>query len=72
MVLHSLDTNKAKVKVELINMEGYSQANRQEAKASFRIQELITEVNLAKDQNQMFQIVQTKIKSLTTIKICRV
>ena len=71
MELHSLDTNKAKVKVELINMEGCSQANQQEVKASFQIQELITEINLAKDQNQMFQIIQTKIKSIITIKICR-
>ncbi len=62
MEQHNLDTNKAKVKVELTNMEDYSQENRQEVKASYQIQELIIEVNLVKDQNQMYQIIQTKTK----------
>jgi hypothetical protein len=62
MEQHNLDTNKAKVKVELTNMEDYSLENRQEVKASYQIKDLIIEVNLVKDQNQMYQTIQTKTK----------
>lgn len=67
---HILELNKDKVRVELISMEGYNLENRQEVKANTRILELIIEVSLVKDQNQMYQIIQIKIKLIITIKIC--
>lgn len=67
---HILELNKDKVRVELISMEGYNLENRQEVKANIRILELIIEVSLVKDQNQMYQIIQIKIKLIITIKIC--
>lgn len=69
---HILELNKDKVRVELISMEGYNLENRQEVKANIRILELIIEVSLVKDQNQMYQIIQIKIKLIITIKICSI